>query len=510
MKVFMKYCYIICLFFVCGCIDSTQTLKTAKDQIVNKFVTPKVVEYLASVDEEALPVVVLGGGVGGLMSAVYLSQAGIPVVLIEGEKPGGALAQSHSVRNWPGEAQVSGQAIMQRLRGQALVGGNVVIQKEKVIGVDFKSRPYRVFTQDLVDDKNKEYKTHCCIIAMGNEPNYLKIQGETGPEGYWGHGVTNCAICDGALYKGKTVGVVGGGDSAITEADYLAGLAAQVYIFVRKNTFRANNTKAKEQVLAKPNVKVLFNSEIRRIVGDRSRVTHVEVLNNQNNVRRNVALDGLFLAIGSRPNTGVLKGALDLDELGHVILKNRQESSMPGIYAVGDISGAVAQAVVAAGDGAQAALQLIQELKAIGYEAPTSAAPKKIKKQKEQPEEEQVEKSHSRYVVELHTPEDFDDVVVKSDKPVILDLFATLCVPCQEMTPVIEKLAEEFKSRAVFAKLNITNKNINIEALLSVINAPHIASVPTFLFIRNGKAVASYVGKCSAKEFKEKMIEALF
>jgi len=502
--------------FLFGCLQTDQQKPSSQVSEKHSELLPKknvtVIKKIDSAysilaDEEALPVAVLGGGVAGLMSATYLSQAGVPVIVLQGEKPGGALAQSHSVRNWPGEVNIPGVKIMEKMRKQAMSGGNVKIFNEKVIKVDFSSRPYHIYSVGIENGKEYEHKVHCCIIAMGNEPNYLRISGETGADGYWGRGVTNCAICDGALYKGKRVGIVGGGDGAVTEADYLSGLASEVYIFVRKNSFRAKNIAVKDNVLKRSNVKVFFNTEVKRIYGDGKKVVGVDLLDNQHGVKRRFDLDGLFLAIGSRPNTEMLKGQLDLTRSGFIVLGKNQETSLPGVYAAGDICGSISQAVVAAADGCKAALSLERELKEIGFVGTES------KIDMPQEEKEEVRKAMSlkhgehHAVMEIKNGEEFEEFVKKSDIPVVMDLYSTWCIPCQKMAPIFEKVAKEFDGKVRFVKINVASKDIKLPVVLGKLNAEDVASVPTIIFLKDSKEIDRWIGMISEPDLKQKTRE---
>lgn len=317
--------------------------------------------------EEIYPIVVLGGGVAGLTAANYLAQANIPTIIIEGETPGGALMQSHSVRNWPGVKDLPGAQIIESLRSQA-AGSGVRIIEGKALSVNVKTWPFEIETESMTRAIPSKIKTLACIIATGATPNYLGIPGETGDAGYWGRGVTNCAVCDGPLYHDLKVAIVGGGDAAIAEASYLSGIAKQVTIFVRGEAFRAKDTKKRDEVLALPNVTVKFNTKITEIVGDGNMVTEVKTINTKTNETKNINLDGVFLAIGSKPNTALLKNQLALDNLGHIVLKGDQQTSIKGVFAAGDVCDPIfRQAVTSAGQGCKAALQAQKFLDDLGF-----------------------------------------------------------------------------------------------------------------------------------------------
>ncbi|MFA6527702.1 MAG: FAD-dependent oxidoreductase, partial [Candidatus Babeliales bacterium] len=220
-------------------------------------------------DSKALPVIILGGGIAGLTSALYCSQANIPCLVIEGPKPGGALSQSHSVRNWPGVIDLPGADIVGALKKQVTAAGITIVQ-EKVTSVDLSHRPFTVTTSATAQSDRYETRTaNACVIAMGTEPNFLNIPGERGADGYWGRGITNCAVCEGSLCKGKKVAIVGGGDAAMVEAGYLADIAAHVTIFVRGKHLRAKDEKTKDRTLGKPNVSIMYETQVTRAEGDK-------------------------------------------------------------------------------------------------------------------------------------------------------------------------------------------------------------------------------------------------
>ncbi|MBI3900845.1 MAG: FAD-dependent oxidoreductase, partial [Chlamydiia bacterium] len=179
--------------------------------------------------------VVIGSGMGGLTSALYLARAGLEPLVIEGPFPGGLITQSHLVQNWPGEVAIRGEELISKVREQVIENG-VRFLKKNVVQVDFSHHPFKIFLQ-AVEGEKEEILANSCIIAMGTTPNFLNIPGE---QKYWGRGVSNCAICDGSLYKEKIVGVVGGGDAAILEALYLSELAEKVHLFVRKGQLKAS------------------------------------------------------------------------------------------------------------------------------------------------------------------------------------------------------------------------------------------------------------------------------
>ena len=332
---------VVCLTLLTSCTKTT----------IDENSTPQPIK-----SQDIVPVVILGGGIAGLTASIYLQQSNIPALVIEGPKPGGALGQSHEVNNWPGEYHVSGASIVEKIKKHALSSG-ATIMDGIVQNVMFTSLPYQI-TIALADGTIKTIATHTCIIAMGTEPNFLHIPGEQGEDGFWGRGVSNCAVCDGAFYKNKKVVVVGGGDSAVEQAHYLSNIASSVTMLIRKDIFAAKDKKALDLLLKKENVSVRFNTAPHQIEGDAYGVTAIHTTNTKTNKQETIAVDGVFLAIGSRPNTTLFKDQLELTPQGFIALKNHQETSRPGIFAAGDIAdNHFVQAITAAGDGCRAALQ---------------------------------------------------------------------------------------------------------------------------------------------------------
>jgi thioredoxin reductase (NADPH) len=521
-------------------------------------------------NDDTVPVVILGGGIAGLTAAYYCAQARIPCLVIEGAKPGGALSQSHAVRNWPGVLSAPGKDIADSIRNQALHWGVRIVQ-ERVTSIDCKQWPRVIETQDVLDTtKTRTVHALAVIIAMGTEPNFLGVPGEWGADGYWGRGVTNCAVCEGSLCKGKEVVVVGGGDAAITETDYLSGIASKVTILVRKDSFnKAKDTAARDAVLARSNVAVLFNTEVKRMHGDGKQLTHLTLFNNKTGQSSTFNTSALFLAIGSKPNTALFKGQLELDEHGTIACKLCQQSSVEGVYAAGDIADrdGFMQAITAAGDATKATLQAIRFLKKIGYQV-TAAAPampkpgkgvggmaeeqgrvdekpvvkpvakptaKPVTKPQEKPsvyapeelrrdaaspaapkppkglggESEGQRRAEVHAVHELKTMGDLGAIVLKSSTPVVIDLFATWCMPCQRMLPIIDKLATEMAGRITFVKVNVDNQALDLDEILSTLGSDPVKGVPTFLFVKDGKEVGRVVGGRSEQQFKNEIEGAL-
>lgn len=467
-------------------------------------------------DDQTYPVVILGSGMAGLTAADYCAQANIPCLVIEGPMPGGSLTQAHSIRNWPGTIDAPGADIVASLRKQALANGAKIVH-QTVVGVDFTQWPRVIKTQDLDNPANtKNIKALTVIIAMGTDQKFLGIPGESGSDGYWGKGVGKCCVCEGPLCKGKHVAIVGGGEGAIREADYLAGIAKKVTVFVRGKSFDADikDANAKERVLKNPIVEVMYNTEVKKMLGDGSRLTGVTLINNTTNQQTDFPIDRLFLAIGSRPNTGIFKGQLKLNDHGFIRLKDLRESSIRGVYAGGDVSDPnFVQAVTASSDGCKSALQAIMFLKGIGFD--TAMMPEKMQISKQEVTQEVAQEpvktvSTNQNIIQLATEKDFDTLVATSQQLIVLDIFSPMCTSCQKMMPIVDQAADAYSGKVTFAKLNASNKALDIDPILKKIGGNPPDTLPAFILIKGGKEVGRFDGVCTLDEFKKKIDAAQY
>lgn len=443
-------------------------------------------------EEKTYPVVIIGGGIGALTSSLYLARTGVETLVLEGATPGGLLTQSHSVQNWPGEMEIAGADLTEKVRKQAEANGAHFARAE-VIGVDFSKRPFTLTVRSVDNPSDvKKIVAEVCIIAMGTQPNFLGIPGEYGSDGYWGRGVTNCAICDGNLYRDQVVGVVGGGDAAVLEALYLANIAKEVHVFVRKDSFRAFEEKRLETLLTKSNIKVHFNTELKEIQGDGQKVTHV-VLKSPKKNGELMPLDGVFLAIGSKPNSSLFQGVLKLDEKGYILLEKDQQTSVEGVYAIGDIVDPIyKQAISAAGDGAKAALQAQQYL--------SDRENGLIVKAQARIAKAMPEAILAAGAIEIHSKEQFEKEL-KGDIPVVVDFYASWCGPCKRVSPMIESSANALSGKVKFLK-------VNVDKLYDISSTYNIRAMPTVLLLdSNGSELQRKVGADQIAELLKQLHE---
>lgn len=308
---------------------------------------------------EKVKCLIIGSGPAGYTAAIYTGRANIAPVLYEGLQPGGQLTITTEVENFPGYPEgISGTQLMEDLRKQAERFG-ADIRNGIATSADLSKRPYRI----TIDDE-KVIEAETVIISTGATAKYLGLEDE---QKYAGMGVSACATCDGFFYRKKTVAVVGGGDTACEEAVYLAGLAKQVYLIVRKPFLRASKIM-QARVMNHPNIKVLFEHNAVGLYGENG-VEGVHLVKRQgeyNEERYDLPIDGFFLAIGHKPNSDIFKDYLDTDEVGYIITEaGTPRTKVPGVFAAGDVADPhYRQAITAAGSGCKAAIEAERYLSA--------------------------------------------------------------------------------------------------------------------------------------------------
>ena len=295
---------------------------------------------------------IIGSGPAGYTAAIYASRANLSPILCEGIQPGGQLTITDKIENFPGHPEeLSGQELMDLMREQ-VEKFNVEIRQKIVVKTDMSKRPYK-----FVFDDGSEVEAETAIIATGASAKFLGLDDE---KKYMGMGVSACATCDGFFYRKKVVAVVGGGDTACGEAEYLANIASKVYLIVRKPYLRASKI-LQDRVMNNPKIELLFETQTEGLLGeDGVEGAHVVFRKGEVDERRyDIEIDGFFLAIGHRPNSEVFKPWLETDETGYI--KTNGVSTMtnvPGIFAAGDVADPIfRQAIVAAGSGCKAAME---------------------------------------------------------------------------------------------------------------------------------------------------------
>ena len=301
---------------------------------------------------ETIRCLILGSGPAGYTAAIYAGRAGLSPIVYEGLQPGGQLTTTTEIENFPGYPEgVDANEMMDDIRKQALRFG-ATIRSAIATKVDLSEKPYTI----EFDDKSV-VKCHSLIIATGATAKYLGLPDE---EKFKGMGVSACATCDGFFYRKKNVAVVGGGDTACEEATYLSGLAAKVYLIVRKPYLRASKAM-QERVLNNPKIEVLFETNTVGLFGeDGVEGAHlVSKINTPEEKTFDIAIDGFFLAIGHKPNSDLFKPWIETDEIGYIKTKGQTPcTNVPGVFAAGDVADPLyRQAITAAASGCKAAME---------------------------------------------------------------------------------------------------------------------------------------------------------
>jgi len=301
----------------------------------------------------ARKVIIIGSGPAGLTAAIYTARASLAPLVIEGEpsstsdQPGGQLMLTTEVENFPGFPEgIMGPELMGNFRSQAERFGAELIT-EKVTKVDFSSRPFKVWVRET------EYTAESVIVATGAQSLMLDLprEGEL-----IGHGVSTCATCDGFFFRGHDIAVVGGGDSAIEEASFLTKFANKVHLVVRRDALRASRIM-QQRAFDNPKIEILWNSRVSALHGDTS-LDGVTITDTVTNESRPLAVTGLFIAIGHKPNTGLFTNVLDMEDSGYLLTREGSTyTNVPGVFACGDVQDhTYRQAITAAGSGCMAAI----------------------------------------------------------------------------------------------------------------------------------------------------------
>ncbi|VFP81976.1 thioredoxin-disulfide reductase [Candidatus Erwinia haradaeae] len=308
--------------------------------------------------------IILGSGPAGYTAAIYAARANLNPVLITGLEQGGQLATTTDVENWPGDPDyLTGPLLMQRMHQHALKFNTEIIF-DVINSVDLYTRPFT-----LIGDQNK-YTTDALIIATGASARYL---GLTSEETFKGRGVSSCATCDGFFYRNQKVAVVGGGNTAVEEALYLANIASEVHLIHRKNSFRAEKILIDRlhKKMKKKNIFLHTDYKIEEILGDDNGVNSIRLCSTKSDTIKDLVVKGVFIAIGHSPNTSIFNNQLELNN-GYIVVRsgingNSTQSSIEGVFAAGDVIDHVyRQAITSAGTGCMAALDAELYLDGLG------------------------------------------------------------------------------------------------------------------------------------------------
>ena len=305
-------------------------------------------------------VLIIGSGPAGLSAAIYAARAALEPTLIHGMQPGGQLTITTDVENYPGFAKtIQGPWLMQEMEQQAEHVGTKMVH-DYVEKVDFKNKPFKAYTSS-----GDIYEADSIVISTGAQAKWLGLDSE---QEFQGFGVSGCATCDGFFFKGKEVAVVGGGNTAVEEALFLTNHASKVYVIHRRDSFRAEKI-LQDRLLAHDKIEVIWDHTLEEVVGetDPKAVTGIKIKNVKDGKIKDIKCEGVFIAIGHKPNTEMFKGQIKMDDEGYIITApDSTETNIPGVYAAGDVQDKIyRQAVTAAGTGCMAALEADKFLRGV-------------------------------------------------------------------------------------------------------------------------------------------------
>src|SRR5580765_6561857 len=292
--------------------------------------------------------IIVGAGPAGLTAGMYAGRGMLKAIILESKVPGGELLNTEKIEDYPGFESILGRDLAQKMAAHAVKFGTSIVQ-ETVIGIH--RQPDGNF--EVKTEEGTVFRAPTVILTAGGTPTKLGVPGELE---YAGRGVSYCAVCDGAFFKGDTVAVVGGGDAAVEEADYLTRYAAKVYLIHRRDEFRASRI-LQERLFANPKIEVIWNTKVEELVGDASGLKHLVLEDTVTGARSELPAQGCFIFIGFRPNSALIQEHFAHDAGGYIITDDRMMTSIPGLFAAGDLRVQLTrQITTAVGDATTAAI----------------------------------------------------------------------------------------------------------------------------------------------------------
>ncbi len=448
-------------------------------------------DCLKALPKNVYSCVIVGEGIGGLTSAIYLSQLGCNTLVLQGDLPGGALSAANTVQNWPGEIKINGLDLVKKLESHARHYG-AVLESKTLKSVDFSKRPFEMILSGTEPIKDRTIYSLSCIISTGATPLKLNVSGEAE---FWGRGVSNCAICDGPLYKDKILAVVGSSDKALSQVEILSLFAKKIYLIEKAEKLENFGLRALN-IKNNPKVEILLSTEIEKICGNSGGINGLQIKSKHHGSKK-IDVSGVFVMLGSRPNSEIFRGQLKIDEKGFIKLVYGQATSVPGVFAVGEVCcEKYWQAIAVAGQGCVAALQVFDflpnkiDISQIG-EISKPAAKIEINDS----ENKDLEAKKSR-VIEIENIFEINPDLEGKKMPYAIFLSSNWCYPCKSMNKHIEELAEIFWQKIVFYKSNVS-KNAEIAFKFGVSATPTL-----ILFSKDNKVFKQFVGSQSKETLK--------
>ena len=444
--------------------------------------------------EQTENVVIIGSGPAGYTAAIYAARANLKPLMFEGLQaggvPGGQLMTTTEVENFPGFPEgITGPELMDRMRSQAIRWGTEC-HTEDVVKVDFSQRPFTITSTD------RTVKANSVIIATGATAKRLGLPSE---KQYWNNGISACAICDGAspIFNGKELIVVGGGDSAAEEAVYLTKYGSRVHLLVRRGELRASKAM-QNRVLNNPKITVHWHTETIDVYGENNLMTGVRVRNTQTGKESEIKSNGLFFAIGHKPNTDLFVNQIELDDVGYIkVTPGTVATSVEGVYAAGDVQDhEYRQAVSAAGTGCMAALAAERWLSERDL----------IIEYDQQPE---AEKEETTATTKATSKDDFDlnntsyvggyalrKLFHESDRLIMVKYVSPTCGPCRILSPILDKVVQEYEGQIHFVE-------IDIAAEPEIAQMGQVSGTPTIQFFHDRQLLKEVKGVKQKSEYRQ-------
>ncbi|MFM7575375.1 MAG: thioredoxin-disulfide reductase [Microcystaceae cyanobacterium] len=447
-------------------------------------------------------VVIIGSGPAGYTAAIYAARANLKPVLFEGLQaggiPGGQLMTTTEVENFPGFPEgITGPELMERMKAQAVRWGTECYT-EDVISVDLQQRPFVIRSAD------REVRANSVIIATGATAKRLHLPKEAA---FWSNGISACAICDGAspIFKDVPLAVIGGGDSAAEEAVYLTKYGSHVHLLVRRGEMRASKAM-QDRVLANPKITVHWHTEPVDVFGSNQRLDGIQVRDLQTGELRELAVKGLFYAIGHNPNTGLFQGQLELDAVGYIAVKpGTVATSIEGVFAAGDVQDhEYRQAITAAGTGCMAALlaeRWLSEQNLIIEHHQTHSSEAYHAPEKTVTVDDTAatfDLAHTRHVGGYALRKLFHE----GDRPLVVKYVSPTCGPCRTLKPILDKVIDEYDGKIYFVE-------IDLEADPEIAQMGGVTGTPTVQVFKDKELLQEFKGIKQKSEFRAAINQAL-